>query len=79
MGIAGIPRWTTDIGGFHGGDPKDPAFHELLGHWFQWGAFCPGHEAAWRPRAQVVVNWRRNAGFERQTKFSPAGPMWNKS
>ncbi|MDR1559327.1 MAG: glycoside hydrolase family 31 protein [Clostridiales bacterium] len=41
MGIAGIPWWTTDIGGFSGGDPKDPAFQELLVRWFQWGAFCP--------------------------------------
>ncbi|KAK7419680.1 hypothetical protein QQZ08_010766 [Neonectria magnoliae] len=41
MGLAGIPWWTTDIGGFHGGDVRDPAFHELLVRWFQWGAFCP--------------------------------------
>lgn len=41
MGMAGIPWWTTDIGGFHGGDPQDPAFQELLIRWFQWGAFCP--------------------------------------
>lgn len=41
MGIAGIPWWTTDIGGFHGGDPKDPAFQELLVRWFQYGTFCP--------------------------------------
>jgi alpha-D-xyloside xylohydrolase len=41
MGMAGIPWWTTDIGGFDGGDPKDPAFQELLVRWFQWGAFCP--------------------------------------
>ena len=41
MGIAGIPWWTTDIGGFHGGDPKDPAFQELLVRWFEYGAFCP--------------------------------------
>ncbi|KAL7780897.1 glycoside hydrolase family 31 protein [Trichoderma afarasin] len=41
MGIAGIPWWTTDIGGFHGGNPKDPAFRELFVRWFQWGAFCP--------------------------------------
>ena len=41
MGIAGIPWWTTDIGGFHVGDPTDPAFQELLIRWFQWGAFCP--------------------------------------
>ncbi|KAK8093887.1 glycoside hydrolase family 31 protein [Apiospora hydei] len=41
MGLAGLPWWTTDIGGFHGGDPNDPAFRELLVRWFQWGAFCP--------------------------------------
>jgi alpha-D-xyloside xylohydrolase len=41
MGIAGIPWWTTDIGGFHGGDPTSPAFRELFVRWFQWGAFCP--------------------------------------
>ncbi len=41
MGLAGIPWWTTDIGGFHGGDPKDPAFRELFVRWFQWAAFLP--------------------------------------
>lgn len=41
MGMAGIPWWTTDIGGFHGGDPSDPAFREVLVRWFQYGAFCP--------------------------------------
>ncbi len=41
MGIAGIPWWTTDIGGFHGGNPDDPAYREVLARWFQWGAFCP--------------------------------------
>ncbi len=41
MGLAGIPWWTTDIGGFHGGDPDDPKFRELFARWFEWGAFCP--------------------------------------
>lgn len=41
MGMAGIPWWTTDIGGFHGGCPDDPKFRELFTRWFQWGAFCP--------------------------------------
>lgn len=41
MGMAGIPWWTTDIGGFHGGNPDDPAFRELFVRWFQWGTFCP--------------------------------------
>lgn len=39
--LAGIPWWTTDIGGFHGGDPNDPTFRELIVRWFQWGTFCP--------------------------------------
>ncbi len=41
MGLAGIPWWTTDIGGFHGGRGDDPAFRELFARWFEWGAFCP--------------------------------------
>lgn len=41
MGIAGIPWWTTDIGGFHGGNPDDPKFREVLVRWFEYGAFCP--------------------------------------
>jgi len=41
MGLAGIPWWTTDIGGFHGGNIHDPAFHELFARWFEFGAFCP--------------------------------------
>lgn len=41
MGMAGIPWWTTDIGGFHGGNPEKEDFRELFVRWFQWGAFCP--------------------------------------
>ena len=41
MGLAGIPWWTTDIGGFHGGWIEDPKFHEVLLRWFQYGTFCP--------------------------------------
>ncbi len=41
MGIAGIPWWTTDIGGFFGANVNDPGFHELLIRWFQYGCFCP--------------------------------------
>lgn len=41
MGMSGLPWWTTDIGGFHGGDPNDPTFRELFVRWFEWGAFCP--------------------------------------
>lgn len=41
MGIAGIPWWTTDIGGFHGGAIEDEDFRELLIRWFQFGTFSP--------------------------------------
>lgn len=39
--LAGLVYWTTDIGGFYGGDPKDPKFRELIVRWFQFGVFCP--------------------------------------
>ncbi|GAA2161725.1 MULTISPECIES: glycoside hydrolase family 31 protein [Glycomyces] len=41
MGVAGIPWFTTDIGGFGGGNIEDPDFRDLLVRWFQFGAFCP--------------------------------------
>jgi alpha-D-xyloside xylohydrolase len=41
MGLCGIPWWTTDIGGFHGGDLDNEEFRKLLVRWFQYGAFCP--------------------------------------
>jgi len=41
IAISGIPWWTTDIGGFHGGDPNEPAYQELMVRWFQYGVFCP--------------------------------------
>jgi alpha-D-xyloside xylohydrolase len=41
MAMSGIPWWTTDIGGFFGGDGDDPVFRELLVRWFQYGVFCP--------------------------------------
>ena len=39
--LSGIPYWNTDIGGFFGGKPSDPAYAELFTRWFQFGAFCP--------------------------------------
>ncbi len=41
MSMCGIPWWTTDIGGFYGGDPDDPRFRELIVRWFQFGVFSP--------------------------------------
>ena len=39
--MSGLPYWTTDIGGFQGGDPSDPAYQEVFVRWFEYGTFCP--------------------------------------
>jgi alpha-D-xyloside xylohydrolase len=41
IGLSGIPWWTTDIGGFFGGEVDAPYFQELIVRWFQYGVFCP--------------------------------------
>ena len=41
LSVSGIPYWTTDIGGFVGGNPDDPNYRELYIRWFEFGAFCP--------------------------------------
>ncbi len=41
MGIAGIPYWISDTGGFEGGNINDPVFRELLVRWYQWAVFTP--------------------------------------
>ena len=39
MGLAGIPWWTTDIGGFMTVDVNDPSFRQLLVRWFEFAVF----------------------------------------
>jgi len=41
--LAGMPYWTTDIGGYFGGstDWSSAGNNELFTRWFQFGAFCP--------------------------------------
>lgn len=41
MAMAGIPWWTTDIGGFHGASGEDSTFRKLFIRWFQYACFCP--------------------------------------
>lgn len=41
MGLAGIPWWTTDIGGFYTHDYRTEEFRELIVRWYQYGVFCP--------------------------------------
>ena len=40
IGIAGIPWWVSDTGGFFG-NVLDEHFNELLIRWFQFSTFCP--------------------------------------
>ena len=41
MGLAGIPWWTCDIGGFMTDDAEDPDFRQLLIRWFQFAVYSP--------------------------------------
>ena len=41
IGMAGIPWWNTDIGGFMEGNVNDPAFRQLLLRWYEWAVFTP--------------------------------------
>lgn len=41
MGLAGIPWWTTDIGGFMTDDVDDPDFRQLLIRWYQYAVYSP--------------------------------------
>lgn len=61
MGMAGIPWWTSDIGGFLGGDISDEGFRELLVRWFAWGCFCPvfrmhGERSPWYEREEEFID-----------------------
>lgn len=40
VGLAGIPWWTTDVGGFFV-NVKEEGYRELLLRWFEWATFCP--------------------------------------
>jgi alpha-D-xyloside xylohydrolase len=60
MALSGIPWWTTDIGGFHGGDPESPYFRELIVRWFQYGAFCPIFRL--HGFREPAHNWRDTGG-----------------
>ncbi len=41
MAMAGIPWWTTDIGGFDGGNQDSEEYRELMVRWFEYATFCP--------------------------------------
>ena len=41
MGLAGIPWWNTDIGGFMSDDVNDPNFRQLLVRWYEFAVYTP--------------------------------------
>ncbi|MBQ7353401.1 MAG: family 31 glucosidase [Clostridia bacterium] len=60
MAIAGIPWWTTDIGGFDYGDPASEEYRELTIRWFQYATFCPilrmhGYQAPYIPAKEGLT------------------------
>lgn len=71
MAMAGIPWWTTDIGGFFDGDINDPDFRELLIRWFQYGTFCPvmrlhGFRSPLKPPMNTTGGGRCNSGADNE-------------
>jgi len=69
IGLSGIPWWTTDIGGFYGGDINTPYFKELIVRWFQFGVFCPlfrlhGFREPRTPAGDMLTNESTGAANE---------------
>ncbi len=71
--MAGLPYWTTDIGGFfrnmtHSNtidqdQYRDPNYLELLTRWFEYGTFCPIFRIhGFKSQTEV---WRYGKQFER--------------
>ncbi len=79
MAISGIPWWTTDIGGFSGGDPEDPDFRELIIRWFQYGAFCPLFRLHGFRKAHTTAKKFSGAEDSGERDFETCGPneVWS--
>ena len=74
MGMAGIPWFTTDMGGFHDGDIDSDAFRELFLRWAQFSTFLPvmrnhGDRSALQPDGTMKETVTRSDGTHR----SPSG------
>lgn len=62
IAMAGIPWWTIDIGGFHGGDSRDEGYRELMVRWFQFGAFCPLFRLHGYREPRPEIGWDATGG-----------------
>ncbi|NMM97770.1 TIM-barrel domain-containing protein [Bifidobacterium olomucense] len=74
MGMAGIPWFTTDMGGFHDGDINSDSFKELLARWCQFSCFSPvmrnhGDRSALQPDGTMKETITNASGEHR----SPSG------
>lgn len=61
MGVAGIPWWTTDTGGFFV-DTSLPGYKELLLRWFEFSVYCPilrmhGDKGPYTPKGLDDRDW----------------------
>ena len=77
IGLSGIPWWTSDVGGFKGGDPDDPAYRELIVRWSQFGVFCPlfrWHGARALPGAAMEFRDLADLG---DSPFDAGGPAFS--
>lgn len=75
-GLSGLSWWTSDIGGFWGGDPEDPDFRELLIRWFQFGVFSPVYRLHGHRRPSDVLPAVEDSGL---FDFTTCGPneVWS--
>jgi alpha-D-xyloside xylohydrolase len=71
IAVAGIPWWTTDIGGFHGGDPDDDNYRELMIRWFQFGAFCPLFRLHGNREPRMTTGWDMTGGPNEVWSYGP--------
>jgi Alpha-glucosidases, family 31 of glycosyl hydrolases len=71
IAMSGIPWWTTDIGGFHGGDVNNPAYRELMVRWFQFGAFCPLFRLHGYREPRPEVGWSASGGPNEIWSYGP--------
>lgn len=61
MGVAGIPWWTTDTGGFFV-NTSLPGYKELLLRWFEFSVYCPilrmhGDKGPYTPKGLDDRDW----------------------
>jgi alpha-D-xyloside xylohydrolase len=73
IGLSGIPWWTTDIGGFVGGDISSPEFRELIVRWFQFGVFCP----VFRLHGVRLQDGRQPEGPDGAAQTGAANEVWS--